>query len=269
MPTLCSAAVKEIVNQTLSDVIIDGVAGDFACLPSERTKLFAVPNGISLCSSEFIQGVLLGAGAADASFIAYSIRIPILVTSVAPYLVASDTGVDNFLLGVNPSDMAAVMLLAQLLVTQMQVSFLVQKRVQVCEFASQFPAGGGVWGALSNVSQLCQTVGESCSNSNQCNPPQFVGLFNNGFPTHDNRFELTQPVGIGTGMSLGATIAFDNIANSNGECISVLDLLAQTGNTAGCSSTPADCPVGTTFSAAGLAVKADFAIDGLLCHAIC
>jgi len=41
MPTLCSAAVKEIVNQTLSDVIIDGVAGDFACLPSDRTKLFA------------------------------------------------------------------------------------------------------------------------------------------------------------------------------------------------------------------------------------
>lgn len=268
MPTLCSAAVKEIVNQTVSDVIIDGVAGDFACLPSERTKLFAVPNGISLCSSEFIQGVLLGAGSQDASFIAYSIRVPILVTSVSPYLVTSDSGTDNVILGVNANDMAAVMLMAQLLVSQMQISFLVQKRVQVCEFASQFPAGGGVWGALSNVTQTCQGTATGCTTTGQCYPPLFVGLFNNGFPHHNNRFELTQPVGIGTGMSLGATIAFDNIANSNGECISVLDLLAQTGNTNVCSSTPVS-DAAATFSAAGIAVKADFAIDGLLCHAIC
>lgn len=269
MPQICSASVKEIVNQTLSDVIIDGVSGDFACLPSERTKLFAVPNGISLCSSEFIQGVLLGAGSQDASFIAYSIRVPILVTSVAPYLVGSDTGVNNFILGVNPTDMAAVMLLAELLITQMQISFLVQKRVQVCEFASQFPAGGGMWAALTNVSQICPAAEDTACTALACAPPLFVGTFNNGIPQHDNRFELTQPVGIGTGMSLGATIAFDNIANSNGECISVLDLLAQTGNTEGCSSTPSECPAGTTFQAAGIAVKADLAIDGLLCHAVC
>jgi hypothetical protein len=269
MPALCANTVKELINHSISDVFIDGVGGDFACFPNDRVKLFTAPSSFSLCSSSFINGVLLGAGTCDASFIIHSLRVRMLATSVQPYVLAQAVAVDaapagEIALGVNPTDMAVVLLIAQLLVQQTQISFLVNERTQICQFADQFPQGGGLWAELSAVG--CESPAAVLTG---CEPCPFVGVFSNGTPDHDNRFNLIQPIGVGNNTAIGAVVQFDPIATSDGQCINVLDVLSSPGTTEipPCPTTP--CPANELDDVAGIVVKADFQVDGLLCRAVC
>jgi hypothetical protein len=263
MPAICGNVVKELVHQTVSDVVVDGINGDFACLPSSRSELFSVPSNISLCSSRFIQGVLLGAGC-DASFIGYCARMPILVTSVRPINTcdpADPSGAPGVTLGVDPCDLAQVLLLFQLLVAQTQVSLAVNERVQWCQFAYRLQAGGGVWGAIGASGADCAGGDASCPN-----PSGGYALLNNGWPSADECFNFRQPFALQTDQRISAIVDFDTVQASSGDCVNVLDLLANAGssNCYNCGDT------GCAFtSAQGIVVKADFAIDGILCKQVC
>lgn len=269
MPAICGTAIKELVHNTVSDVIIDGVNGDFSCLPTARSELFSVPSNISLCSSRFIQGVLLGAGC-DASFIGYCARLPIFVTSVRPIntiVPAADgsCGVGATIgasLGVNAGDLSQILLIFQLLVHQTQVSLSVNERVQWCQFAYRLPAGGGVDAEISTCSTSAITPDPSTGCPTACGG---YAVLNNGTPDQDNCFDFRQPFALQTDQRISATVDFDTIQASNGDCINVLDILANTSSVDCFTCTPA-----CNFTAStGLIVKADFAIDGILCKQVC
>lgn len=263
MAQLCTGSVKEVLNHTLSDVIISGAGGNFACFPSDRAKLFSMPSSFSLCSSAFINGVLLGAGTCDGSFVIHGLRFKFIATAARPYTQATADGTE-VCLGVDPDSMAIVLLIAQLLVEQIRISFEVQERTQICQFGSRFPAGGGLWADISAVGlrQLPAAAADACTSN--------VGLYavlQNGFPHHDNVYTLDQAIGIGTGQSVGAVIEFDTITQADGQCCTVLDLLACKGNTGIVCDTEDPAPPCTNF--AGILIKGDFQVDGLLCRAVC
>lgn len=263
MPQLCTGSVKEILNHTLSDVIIAGAGGSFACFPSDRAKLFAVPSSFSLCSSAFINGVLLGGGTCDASFIIHGLRFKFLATAARPYVMQAIGG-NEVCLGVDPAAMPVVLLIAQLLTEQIRISFEVQERTQICQFGNRFPGGGGLWADLAGSSG----TGDPCVPT-----PTSLGLWavlQNGIPSQDNVYTLDQPIGVGNGQSVGAVIEFDTVTKADGNCFSVLDLLSCQGNSAAScptSSTPASCVTPPGF--AGILIKGDFQVDGLLCRAVC
>jgi hypothetical protein len=277
---LCTGSVKEVLSHTLSDVVVAGAGGSFACFPSDRAKLFAVPSSFSLCSSAFINGVLLGGGTCDASFVIHGLRFKFLATAARPVVQCVATAgapAADSCLGVDPFSMAIVLLLAQLLVEQIRISFEVQERAQICQFGSRFPGGGGLWADLAAASNTLGTNPTTPCDGSQsipsagptpqsaCAVPALYAVVQNGFPHHDNVYTLDQAIGVGNGQSVGAVVEFDTITKADGSCCSVLDLLACQGNTgATCGGVPAP---GCDFS--GLLVKADFQVDGLLCRAVC
>lgn len=270
MPAICGNVVKELVHQTVSDVVVDGINGDFACLPSSRSELFSVPSNISLVSSRFIQGVLLGAGC-DASFIGYCARMPILVTSVRPIQTCNpdngNTGPKNVTLGVDAGDLAQVLLIFQLLVAQTQVTLAVNERIQWSQFAYRLQAGGGVWGDISATSG-CAANTAACNG--ECPPPApGYALLNNGWPSADECFNFRQPFALQTDQRVSAVVDFDTVQSSSGDCVNVLDLLGNAGSNF-CYDCTEDGGGGCSFTAAqGLVIKADFAIDGILCKQVC
>jgi len=275
---LCTGSVKEVLNHTLSDVVIAGAGGSFACFPSDRAKLFSVPSSFSLCSSAFINGVLLGGGTCDASFVIHALRFKFLATAARPYLQDA-VGAPESCIGIDPASMAIVLLIAQLLVEQIRISFEVQERTQICQFGSRFPAGGGIWADLSGASPVtfCQTGNPDGNGALQsigpdtnlppcspCNPQGLWAVVQNGFPHHDNVYTLDQAIGVGNGQSVGAVIEFDTITKADGSCCSVLDLLSCQGNT-----NLSEVCKGSACDFSGLLLKADFQVDGLLCRAVC
>lgn len=282
---LCTGSVKEVLNHTLSDVVISGAGGSFACFPSDRAKLFAVPSSFSLCSSAFINGVLLGGGTCDASFVIHALRFKFLATAARPVIQCggtADAPTQDVCIGIDPWSMSVVVLLAQLLVEQIRISFEVQERSQICQFGSRFPAGGGLWADLAAAENaqspdclgnqvLPPTNGEvgtgTPASLTACSPPALYAVVQNGFPHHDNVYTLDQAIGVGNGQSVGAVVEFDTITKADGTCCSVLDLLACGGNTsASCGIDSTACP---SCDFAGLLIKADFQVDGLLCRAVC
>jgi hypothetical protein len=279
MPQLCTGSVKEVLSHTLSDVVVAGAGGSFACFPSDRAKLFAVPSSFSLCSSAFINGVLLGGGTCDASFVIHGLRFKFLATAARPVIqcVAGTPAVDACL-GVDPFSMSIVLLLAQLLVEQIRISFEVQERAQICQFGSRFPGGGGLWADLAAASNTLGSVAATPCDGTQsipvastgaqsaCAVPALYAVVQNGFPHHDNVYTLDQAIGVGNGQSVGAVVEFDTITKADGSCCSVLDLLACQGNSGATCVSQTATPA-CDFS--GLLVKADFQVDGLLCRAVC
>lgn len=275
---LCTGSVKEVLNHTLSDVVISGGGGSFACFPSDRAKLFSVPSSFSLCSSAFINGVLLGGGTCDASFVIHALRFKFLATAVRPYvqcaLGADGAAAAEVCLGVDPWSMQVVLLIAQLLVEQIRISFEIQERTQICQFGSRFPGGGGLWADLAAASNVqtpdClgnQQVPPAASPTlTTCSPPALYAVLQNGFPHNDNVYTLDQALGVGNGQSVGAVVEFDSITRADGACCSVLDLLGCQGNAGARDICAAGSP-GCDLS--GILIKADFQVDGLLCRAVC
>jgi len=282
---LCTGSVKEVLSHTLSDVIVSGSGGSFACFPSDRAKLFSTPSSFSLCSSAFINGVLLGGGTCDASFVIHGLRFKFLATAARPVIqcVAPTTAPTvDACLGVDPFSMSIVLLLAQLLVEQIRISFEVQERAQICQFGSRLPGGGGTWASLAAASNTLGAVAATPCTGRQsipdrsgatqpapqsaCAAPALYAVLQNGFPHHDNVCTLDQAIGVGNGQSVGAVVEFDTITKADGSCCSVLDLLACQGNSGATCVSQTATPA-CDFS--GLLVKADFQVDGLLCRAVC
>lgn len=264
---LCSGSVKEVLNHTLSDVVISGAGGSFACFPNDRAKLFAVPSSFSLCSSAFINGVLLGAGTCDASYVIHGLRFKFIATAARPYLQngtsTADQGAETCI-GVDPNSMAIVLLIAQLLVEQIRISFEIQERAQICQFGSRFPAGGGLWADLAAFENTASDA--TAPAYDDCKPQGLYAVLQNGFPHHDNVYVLDQALAVTNGQSVGAIIEFDVITKADGSCFSVLDLLSCQGNVTRYNTCLVD---GATVDFAGLLIKADFQVDGLLCRAVC
>lgn len=262
---LCSGqGPYEVINYRVADVLVDGVGGSLIACPTDKTRLFTLPNQFSLCGNDLIGGTLLASGD-KASFIIKSLEMPMLISAALPFTHTDIDGNPETCLGQDPQSVAFVLLLAQFLVNTVQMSLFVDDRPAVCGFMRDFPQAGGLVADLSGVTTCCQEIGN-------CNAPGAFFNVNNGVASRLNRYNFDPPIGIKTGGTIRGEVEFDCVSNSEGNTLTALDLLQDCKGNQSTTCLPTTCPpelLKVTNAPIGLLVKVDVLVEGMLARYIC